>query len=318
MMNKNENNDGQQQQQTNMNNNDYVYRTSNGYMPPPIYNDVTPLIADNRFNNNNSYDNNNIYRRNILNLRPEYIYVFHSEGSRRRRLINLFLYVAMILLLTGLFIMFMSLFITYSQNYKYLLFVRRWPPTVCHGTDVCRRDVRQYNRWVIHGLWPENNDNTWDQFCSNQPLNQTLLLPIRENMLNIWPNLLENKTEYSLWKHEWLKHGTCSQMKQFDYFNQTLNLNNEFNLDKILLDSNIVPRSNEKYLREKFEYALRESIIRKGYPNENHNYVLNCKNHNNESYLEEIWLCVSFHHLDQPSYCTMQSSCPDSFYYIGF
>lgn len=318
-MNKNENNDGQQQQQqTNMNNNDYVYRTSNGYMPPPIYNDVTPLIADNRFNNNNSYDNHNIYRRNILNLRPEYIYVFHSKGSRRCRLINLFLYVAMILLLTGLFIMFMSLFITYSQNYKYLLFVRRWPPTVCHGTDVCRRDVRQYNRWVIHCLWPENNDNTWDQFCSNQPLNQTLLLPIRENMLNIWPNLLENKTEYSLWKHEWLKHGTCSQMKQFDYFNQTLNLNNEFNLDKILLDSNIVPRSNEKYLREKFEYALRESIIRKGYPNENHNYVLNCKNHNNESYLEEIWLCVSFHHLDQPSYCTMQSSCPDSFYYIGF
>ncbi|XP_046908457.1 uncharacterized protein LOC124490034 [Dermatophagoides farinae] len=301
MMNNNTNN-GQQA------NNDYVYRTAE-YMPPPIYNDVTPLIADNRTSSG----------RNILTIRPEYIYVFPSVGSRRRRLINLFLYIVMIILLAGLFVMFMSMFITYSQDFKYLLFVRRWPPTVCRDHNVCRPDSKQFERWVIHGLWPENADNTWDQFCSNQPLNQTVLNPIHERMLNIWPNLLQGKTENSLWKHEWRKHGTCAKMTQFEYFNQTLNLYEEFDLDRALIEANIVPRSDRKYSRELFEHALHESINRKDFQlNDPRNYILNCKEHENDSYLEEIWLCVSFHRPDQPSYCTMESSCPNSFYYTGF
>ena len=33
---------------------------------------------------------------------------------------------------------------------------------------------------------------------------------------------------YSFWEHEWSKHGTCSGLSQYDYFNDSINLIKKF------------------------------------------------------------------------------------------
>jgi ribonuclease T2 len=52
--------------------------------------------------------------------------------------------------------------------------------------------------FVLHGLWPQNNDGSYPVFCSQEPgpFNP------REN-LDLTPDL-------HLLAHEWDKHGTCS------------------------------------------------------------------------------------------------------------
>lgn len=46
-------------------------------------------------------------------------------------------------------------------------------------------------------------------------------------MVTYWPNVKasEGTPEYDdFWDHEWTKHGTCSGLKQVDYFNTTIAL----------------------------------------------------------------------------------------------
>ena len=42
-----------------------------------------------------------------------------------------------------------------------------------------------------------------------------------------WPNVdyAETDPNYDeFWEHEWTKHGTCSNLKQLDYFSETINM----------------------------------------------------------------------------------------------
>ena len=49
--------------------------------------------------------------------------------------------------------------------------------------------------------------------------------------IKYWPNVKfssRDKNYDKLWAHEWEKHGTCSGLKQYDYFNTTLSLIQKF------------------------------------------------------------------------------------------
>jgi len=69
--------------------------------------------------------------------------------------------------------------------------------------------------WTIHGLWPDNCDGTWEEYCdpsreytdvraSIQAAGETALLTYMDRY---WKDYQGN--DESLWKHEWDKHGTC-------------------------------------------------------------------------------------------------------------
>ena len=69
------------------------------------------------------------------------------------------------------------------------------------------------DHWDIHGLWPEYTPRSWPQFC--QPsrygdFNETLLNEQLPYLCEHWPK--------SQWKHEWMKHGTCTDMSMLGYF----------------------------------------------------------------------------------------------------
>lgn len=71
------------------------------------------------------------------------------------------------------------------------------------------------NSWTVHGLWPDNCDGTYDQYCdeSRQYKNITQILEsygetsLLSYMKTYWTDY--HGAEESFWEHEWGKHGTC-------------------------------------------------------------------------------------------------------------
>ena len=82
-------------------------------------------------------------------------------------------------------------------KFDFYLLDMPWGPDFCSIADVSSQCMPQRS-FVVHGLWPQNNDGSYPVFCSNEsgPVNP------REN-LDITPDL-------HLLAHEWEKHGTCS------------------------------------------------------------------------------------------------------------
>ena len=73
----------------------------------------------------------------------------------------------------------------------------------------CPREVRflpDGSGFVLHGLWPQNNDGSYPTFCSDAPAPADLA-----KSLDITPDL-------ALLKHEWAKHGTCSGVSGTRFF----------------------------------------------------------------------------------------------------
>jgi ribonuclease T2 len=80
-----------------------------------------------------------------------------------------------------------------------------WGPEFCHIKDVSSQ-CKPQRGFVVHGLWPQNNDGTWPVFCSKEtgPAGY-------EPYLRITPDL-------QLLQHEWDKHGTCSAQGATRFF----------------------------------------------------------------------------------------------------
>ncbi len=90
-------------------------------------------------------------------------------------------------------------------HFDYYLLNLSWSPEFCtlHDTDA---QCAPRPGFIVHGLWPENNDGTWPAFCAERPG------PTHpERNLDITPNA-------SLLAHEWAKHGTCTTLSPEDFF----------------------------------------------------------------------------------------------------
>jgi len=80
-----------------------------------------------------------------------------------------------------------------------------WSPEFCysHPSDP---ECASHLTFVLHGLWPQNNDGTYPQNCSSAPG------PANPSQYrDLYPNP-------GLLGHEWQKHGTCSGLSPEDYF----------------------------------------------------------------------------------------------------
>src|SRR5207302_3691783 len=60
--------------------------------------------------------------------------------------------------------------------------------------------------FIVHGLWPQNNDGTYPENCVGMPAP-----PNAPAYLNLMPDV-------NLINHEWRAHGTCSGMNPEEYF----------------------------------------------------------------------------------------------------
>ncbi len=98
--------------------------------------------------------------------------------------------------------------------FDYYLLNLSWAPEYCAANagnvSSSECDPAHHFGFVVHGLWPENNDGSYPQNCG--PANP-VANSIVQHMVTIMPSR-------SLIQHEWAKHGTCTGLATQDYFNQ--------------------------------------------------------------------------------------------------
>lgn len=97
-----------------------------------------------------------------------------------------------------------------AAQFDFYLLNLSWSPEFCH-THPTAAQCALHPTFVLHGLWPQNNDGTWPQNCSTAPG------PADPSQYSdIYP-------DQSLLQHEWSKHGTCSGLSPDEYFSAARN-----------------------------------------------------------------------------------------------
>ena len=97
-------------------------------------------------------------------------------------------------------------------QFDYYLLTLSWAPEFCatHGSSKSSSecDPTHHFGFVVHGLWPENDDGSYPQHCAAaQPVSQDTV----RQMLPLMP-------DRGLIQHEWATHGTCSGLDTQTYF----------------------------------------------------------------------------------------------------
>lgn len=89
--------------------------------------------------------------------------------------------------------------------FDYYVFNLSWSPEFC-ATHISSPECAARPGFIVHGLWPQNNNGTYPENCDN-------------------PTLPTNPSEYltlmptiGLIEHEWKTHGTCSGLDPASYF----------------------------------------------------------------------------------------------------
>ncbi len=91
-----------------------------------------------------------------------------------------------------------------ATGFDFYLLNLSWSPEYCHSHPEAAECARR-STFVLHGLWPQNNDGSYPQNCGNAPG------PNPSQFSDIYP-------EPGLLEHEWRTHGTCSGLAANDFF----------------------------------------------------------------------------------------------------
>lgn len=97
-------------------------------------------------------------------------------------------------------------------SFDYYLLTLSWAPEFCathpRNTSSSECDPKRHFGFVVHGLWPENDNGSYPKDCAPA---QLVSQSIVQQMLAIMP-------ARGLIQHEWATHGTCSGLTTQDYF----------------------------------------------------------------------------------------------------
>lgn len=92
-----------------------------------------------------------------------------------------------------------------GSGFDYYLLNLSWSPEYC-VTHRSAAECAAHDAFVLHGLWPENNDGTYPENCSNAPG------PADPGQyIDLYPDA-------GLLQHEWQTHGTCSGLTADQFF----------------------------------------------------------------------------------------------------
>jgi ribonuclease T2 len=92
-----------------------------------------------------------------------------------------------------------------SAAFDYYLLNLSWSPEFCHSHPTAA-ECAAHSTFVLHGLWPENNNGSYPENCSPAPGPTD---PTQYG--DIYPDA-------HLLEHEWKTHGTCSGLSADEFF----------------------------------------------------------------------------------------------------
>ena len=91
--------------------------------------------------------------------------------------------------------------------FDFYLLTLSWSPEFCL-THAQAAECAAHPGFVLHGLWPQNNDGSYPEDCSNAPGPSD-----PQAYSDIFPDV-------HLLEHEWTTHGTCSGLGPDAYFSE--------------------------------------------------------------------------------------------------
>ncbi|KAG7195881.1 ribonuclease T2-like [Scheffersomyces spartinae] len=161
--------------------------------------------------------------------------------------------------------------------------------------------------WTLHGLWPDNCDGSYEQFCNNaleldgrfdfeSLFNKFGDSETWDTMQKYWLNF--NGDAKSLWIHEYNKHGTCintlnpkcygslykENQNVYDYFRKAVDLYHKVPTYEFLTSNGIYPDAEKTYTKDEIAKAISSNF-------EGHSAFFKC---NRYGALQEVWY---FHHV---------------------
>jgi ribonuclease T2 len=100
----------------------------------------------------------------------------------------------------------------HAADFSYYMLSLSYAPEYCGHPDGKQLDARECGvgrpAFVVHGLWPENNNGRSPENCG----------PARPVPVDIVRKMLSYFPTESLVKYEWATHGTCSGLTPGEYF----------------------------------------------------------------------------------------------------
>lgn len=116
------------------------------------------------------------------------------------------------------------------------VFAYSWTAEFCYNQPTytsCKTPKDYWGKYfTVHGLWPQYSAGGYPSNCTPEKFDTTVPNQVGWNdMTTYWPNVQAAETDASyssFWEHEWTKHGTCTGLKQYDYFKDTINLIKKF------------------------------------------------------------------------------------------
>ncbi|KAG6513107.1 ribonuclease 1-like [Zingiber officinale] len=134
-----------------------------------------------------------------------------------------------------------------ARDFDFFYFVLQWPGSFCDTKKSCCYPAtgKPTADFSIHGLWPNYADGSYPSNCDRQnAYDASQIADLMEILRSHWPSLAcPSGDESTFWKHEWQKHGTCSEsvLDQHAYFGTALRLRTQINLLQALQDAGIKP-----------------------------------------------------------------------------
>ncbi|XP_031101340.1 extracellular ribonuclease LE-like [Ipomoea triloba] len=127
-------------------------------------------------------------------------------------------------------------------------YVEQWPGSSCDTKKGCCYPTtgKPATNFSIHGLWPTLLNGTWPEYCNPNTLHdESKISDLIERLQSEWPTIsCPSSNGSKFWKHEWEKHGTCSILDQYAYFESTLNIKDRVNFLQVLENAGIKPDGN--------------------------------------------------------------------------
>lgn len=183
-----------------------------------------------------------------------------------------------------------------TPEFDLLIFTQQWPATACKewkkhdSTHTCAMP-KNVDTWTVHGIWPTKLGTMGPAFCNRTWLfDPEKIRPIEIQLNQVWVNIFGGTSLYSLWAHEWSKHGTCAAVlepldSELKYFSLGIDWLQKFSMNNILQSGNIVPSNTNEYSVVEINNAIKAKL--------GVDPAIECKKENGESYLSEIRICFT-------------------------
>ncbi|XP_063878567.1 ribonuclease Oy-like isoform X1 [Scylla paramamosain] len=152
-----------------------------------------------------------------------------------------------------------------------LIFTQQWPITSCishmeHDPGASCNLFPNMTSWTVHGIWPTTLGTIGPNFCNKSwHFQEKEIIAIEPYLIKYWGNIYAEDSRTSLWKHEWLKHGTCAaQLPQLNtqkkYFEKGLEWVVRYDILAVLTKSNIMPSDLETHSVKNIFQAVKDAF----------------------------------------------------------